>query len=424
MIDEKMRTMLAADLPRDVIKTRSQAGQTLSYVSGDYIVRKLNEVFGFDGWTFIAETPREVFRGTRPGKDGDNTVIIYEVRGTLRALGVERVDVGVGQCDAGPRALAQGIEKALKEATTDALKRCARTFGNGFGLALYDKSGNGIGLSTIALALLDEIEGSETLPDLEHIGGRIKAAAIDPDEREVLRGTFVARRRELTAIPVAVEQTAPKQLDTPVPPPKPAANTQEPPALAAYRTRIAACASGDELVAARLALRHTLSAAGDVAAAEARKITADRAKSLFEDAEVFGAAVADAEKITKEPAHWTVVAEVLAGINAATTADATKAVVSKHAKSTAALPDALKARLSNALRTRRAALATPAGVAAAIEEALRAADGIPALDEVAEKIEAAAKAGTVTREQAAALLGIYNARVAELEREPSEEAGA
>jgi hypothetical protein len=36
--------------------------------------------------------------------------------------------------------LRDAVEGATKEAATDALKRAARTFGNVFGLALYDKS--------------------------------------------------------------------------------------------------------------------------------------------------------------------------------------------------------------------------------------------------------------------------------------------
>ena len=40
--------------------------------------------------------------------------------------------------------LGEAHESALKEAETDAMKRALATFGNRFGLALYDKNQNGV----------------------------------------------------------------------------------------------------------------------------------------------------------------------------------------------------------------------------------------------------------------------------------------
>jgi ribosomal protein S5 len=56
----------------------------------------------------------------------------------LRVGEVTRQDVGFGSGFA--KMVGDAIEGATKEAATDALKRAARTFGNIFGLALYDKS--------------------------------------------------------------------------------------------------------------------------------------------------------------------------------------------------------------------------------------------------------------------------------------------
>lgn len=224
------------------------------------------------------------------------------------------------------------------------------------------------------------------------------------------------------AVAANVRQLAPE-----LPPPADAATTptQEPAPLAAYRARVAACVTSDELVAVRLALRPSLSALDKPALDQARDLTAARARELFGNTDDFNAAVAEAERVSKDPAHWSVVAEVLGGLAAASTVEATRAVVAQHAQATTALPEALKTKLSAVLRARRAALATPpTEVAAALEADLRAADGIPALDEVAEKIETAAKAGTITREQAGALARLYDLRVAELEREPSTDEAA
>ena len=116
-ITEQQRRQLSEDLPRDVVRTRDQAGQRLSYVDGWYAVSRANEVFGPDGWSYAVREVREVYRGTKPGKGNDeNTVIVYEALVAVSALGITREDVGIGQCDASVRALAQGIEKARKEA--------------------------------------------------------------------------------------------------------------------------------------------------------------------------------------------------------------------------------------------------------------------------------------------------------------------
>jgi DNA repair and recombination protein RAD52 len=56
---------------------------------------------------------------------------------TVTAGGVTRQDVGFGSGFA--KMIGDAIEGATKEAVTDALKRCLRTFGHPFGLALYDK---------------------------------------------------------------------------------------------------------------------------------------------------------------------------------------------------------------------------------------------------------------------------------------------
>lgn len=241
----------------------------------------------------------------------------------------------------------------------------------------------------------------------------LAAGIVVPDEAEEIAANDNAPRgaatRQLPAEP-------PAQLPAPT----------EPPALAAYRARVAACVTSDELVAVRFALRPSLSACNAAEIEEARTLTAARAKELFGNLDDFTAAVQSAEKLTKEPAHWTVVAEVLAGLVAAGDLDATKAVVAKHAKATASLPYALKTKLSAALRARRAALATPPSTdaAASIEEALRAAVGIPAIDDIYDRITAAATDGKVTRDQAAVLVKLYNDRVAEMEREPATEDAA
>lgn len=206
-ITEHQRRQLSEDLPRDVVRTRDQAGQRLSYVDGWYAVTRANDVFGPDGWSYAVREVREVYRGTKPGKGTDeNIVIIYEAQVCVTALGITREDVGIGQCDASIRALAQGIEKARKESVTDGLKRALRTFGPSFGLALYDKDQRDVGLSRAAMDLRADLEHAADVDAwVQQHGAEVRALA--DDERDELRA-LVMRRREEAAREAAVRAAA------------------------------------------------------------------------------------------------------------------------------------------------------------------------------------------------------------------------
>jgi DNA repair and recombination protein RAD52 len=206
-ITEHQRRQLSEDLPRDVVRTRDQAGQRLSYVDGWYAVTRANDVFGPDGWSYAVREVREVYRGTKPGKGTDeNTVIVYEALVAVTALGITREDVGIGQCDASIRALAQGIEKARKESVTDGLKRALRTFGPSFGLALYDKDQRDVGISRAAMDLRADLEHAADVDAwVQQHGAAVRALA--DDERDELRA-LVMRRREEAAREAAVRAAA------------------------------------------------------------------------------------------------------------------------------------------------------------------------------------------------------------------------
>lgn len=207
-ITEHQRRQLSEDLPRDVVRTRDQAGQRLSYVDGWYAVTRANDVFGPDGWSYAVREVREVYRGTKPGKGSgeENTVIVYEALVAVTALGITREDVGIGQCDASIRALAQGIEKARKESVTDGLKRALRTFGPSFGLALYDKDQRDVGISRAAMDLRADLEHAADVDAwVQQHGAAVRALA--DDERDELRA-LVMRRREEAAREAAVRAAA------------------------------------------------------------------------------------------------------------------------------------------------------------------------------------------------------------------------
>jgi DNA recombination protein Rad52 len=140
MFTDKQVAALSAPLDRTHVATRQQSGRALSYIEGWHTIAEANRIFGFHGWNretlelrCVAERERKI--GTAQ-KDGWSVSYIARVRVTVGSIIREGVGNGHGiDVDVG---LAH--ESAAKEAETDAMKRALMTFGNPFGLALYDKS--------------------------------------------------------------------------------------------------------------------------------------------------------------------------------------------------------------------------------------------------------------------------------------------
>jgi DNA recombination protein Rad52 len=128
-------------LSRDHVKQRTQSGRSLSYVEGWHAIAEANRIFGFGCWTrhtteIRCVTERERKIGKPPNeKDGWGVSYVAKVR--VEVVGVTREGVGAGHGIDVDLGLAH--ESAIKEAETDAMKRALMTFGNPFGLALYDK---------------------------------------------------------------------------------------------------------------------------------------------------------------------------------------------------------------------------------------------------------------------------------------------
>lgn len=136
---------LSAKLSPANVKERKQAGRKLSYIEGWHAIAEANRIFGFGAWDretletrLVAEKPRKVGDA---GRDGWGVSYIARVRVIVE--GVIRDGVGAGHGIDVDLGLAH--ESAIKEAETDAMKRALMTFGNPFGLALYDKTQENVG---------------------------------------------------------------------------------------------------------------------------------------------------------------------------------------------------------------------------------------------------------------------------------------
>lgn len=140
-LSAKQVAELEKPLDKANVKSREQSGRALSYIEGWHAIAEANRIFGFDGWR--RETvemrevrPPELVRNSRTGKDTWRVGFIAKVRITIGDIVREGTGYGAGALPE----LGEAYESAVKEAETDAMKRALMTFGNPFGLALYDKT--------------------------------------------------------------------------------------------------------------------------------------------------------------------------------------------------------------------------------------------------------------------------------------------
>jgi len=140
MFSDFTKGALAEKLDASHVKPPQQYGPKGDYLEGWFVIAEANRIFGFDGWSYEVVDTKNVCQVARQiGRDKkDGWGVTYTSKVRVDVGGVVREDFGAGHgydVDAG---LAH--ESAIKEAVTDALKRALRTFGNPFGLALYDKT--------------------------------------------------------------------------------------------------------------------------------------------------------------------------------------------------------------------------------------------------------------------------------------------
>ena len=146
LLSPEQSSALAAPLNRANVQTRSQAGRSFNYLEGWVAIHEANRIFGFDGWQretielrCVSESQRPIGRDQKPGW-GVTYIARVRIRLGSQTNGAHSlVREGSGAGHGIDVDLGLAHESALKEAETDAMKRALMTFGNPFGLALYDK---------------------------------------------------------------------------------------------------------------------------------------------------------------------------------------------------------------------------------------------------------------------------------------------
>lgn len=143
MFNDKQLETLKQEIASNRIKTREKGNIQLSYLEGFDVIETANRIFGFGNWSYNVTSLEQV---SQEKNQNQNNIVCYKaivkvlVHNEEHTKSVIREDVGFGSGIA--KTLADSFEGGAKEAVTDGLKRCLKSFGNQLGLSLYDKTKN------------------------------------------------------------------------------------------------------------------------------------------------------------------------------------------------------------------------------------------------------------------------------------------
>lgn len=141
---EQKETLREPINPKRVKQRKGGAGRSLPYIETWDAKAHANWIFGFGEWgtEIVGLVDLGIEQTRRERQDGtiqEGHRVAYRCHIRLTVDGCKPIeDVGYGE-DVNYSSILQGHELAIKEAVSDALKRCLVAFGDQFGLSLYDK---------------------------------------------------------------------------------------------------------------------------------------------------------------------------------------------------------------------------------------------------------------------------------------------
>jgi DNA recombination protein Rad52 len=185
--------LLSSKLNGKHVRTRELRGRTLSYIEGWHVIAEANRIFGFDGWDRETAWAECIWAEAKR----EPRMCAYAARVRIRVRAGETIICreGSGVGHGSGATLGEAHESALKEAETDAMKRALATFGNLFGLALYDKEQNGVRRSSNNKS----VAGQAVAWTLLSAAGQPVSAHDNPQ-------SFCAAMRELLAVIPSLEE--------------------------------------------------------------------------------------------------------------------------------------------------------------------------------------------------------------------------
>jgi len=147
MFSEDQLDHLNNTLDPNAVSERNQSGRSLSYIEAWHAIAEANRIFGFSQWDretvemrLVQEADTIIGKGRQYEKPGFAVSYIAKVRVTVRAGDEVVIREGTGSGHGIDASVGLAHESACKEAESDAMKRALMSFGNPFGLALYDKT--------------------------------------------------------------------------------------------------------------------------------------------------------------------------------------------------------------------------------------------------------------------------------------------
>lgn len=106
------------------------------YIENHRLIDLANEIFGYDAFSCqIKSLEKDFVHVTKEGRVSMSAHCIARVQ---LSVGAFHEDIGSGSCQNMP-SFPVAYDKVVKEAATDAFKRCLRHFGRALGNCLYDK---------------------------------------------------------------------------------------------------------------------------------------------------------------------------------------------------------------------------------------------------------------------------------------------
>ena len=139
------------------VRTRRVQDTTLAYVEGWHVIAEANRIFGYDAWDRRTFSTKCVWSGSN--SQGYAAAYTAKVRISVRAGSITITRDGCGSGEAKAVKPGEAHELALKAAETDATKRALATFGNPFGLALYDRHLAGVTNRKAVMSTTEEYRG-------------------------------------------------------------------------------------------------------------------------------------------------------------------------------------------------------------------------------------------------------------------------
>lgn len=207
---DKASVELSKKLDPKHVKGRTQGGSQVQYIEGWHAIAEANRIFGYGEWTRETVELRQL---GDPREVSGKIRVEYLARVRITVAGVVRDGCGFGQGI--DKDVGQAHESAVKEAETDAMKRALMTFGNPFGLALYDKSRENVGVdepqvdhSAEAIRIIGRLEQAGSLLELGALWKSESAVIASVKEADGDWYSRIAAKKDAMKLQLQPEQAA------------------------------------------------------------------------------------------------------------------------------------------------------------------------------------------------------------------------